>query len=235
MDLLNLVELLNQYGFEVVIAAVILGVYLKNEHDRNKKAEIESFKRTTEFNKMIEKLFQRLENNSHLTAEQESLQSTIEQKIDCALEKLRDKTGAGRALLIRYHNGGKDLAGNSFLRFSCTNEKVSTGITSSLTELKNQFRSLIGPLHDNLKQNDFYGFENVSTIRDEGYLSMYEFFKSRNIVSSYAIPVKTRKGYTLGFVSVEYLAEHKSQEEVQDTLEEARNEIALLLSLKSGG
>ena len=235
MDILTLVEAINKYGFEVVIAAIFLGIYLRNEYKRSKRAEEESKKRTEDFNNTIDKLFQKLENSNHLTLEQESLQATIEQKIDNILEKLRDKTNAGRALLIRYHNGGKDLAGNSFLRFSCTNEKVSTGITSALTELRNQFRSLIGPLYDHLKDHEYYGFENVISIKEEGHITMYEFFKSRNVVSSSAMAVRTKKGYNLGFVAIEYLAEHRKEEEVKQALEEARDEIEVLLSLKSGG
>lgn len=235
MDILTLAEIINKYGFEVVIAAIFLGIYLRNEHKRSKKADEESRKRTEDFNKTIDKFFHKLENSNHLTLEQESLQASIEQKIDHVLEKLRDKTDAGRALLIRYHNGGKDLAGNSFLRFSCTNEKVSTGITSALPELRNQFRSLIGPLYDHLKDHQCYGFENVISIKEEGHITMYEFFKSRNIVSSCAMAVRTKKGYNLGFVAIEYLAEHKKEEEVKQALEEARDEIEVLLSLKSGG
>ena len=235
MDLLDLAQLFNQYGFEVVMAVIILSIYLRHEHTRSKKAEAESAKRSAELERMVEELLRKIEATGHLTPEQENLQSTIEQKIDRILEKLRDKTGAGRALLIRYHNGGKDLAGNSFLRFSCTNEKVSTGITSSLIELKNQFRSLIGPIYDNLKENDFYSFENINTVKEDGHISMYEFFKSRNIISLCTTGIKTRKGYNLGFIAIEFLAEHKTQGEVEQALEEARDEISLLLSLKLGG
>lgn len=235
MEIIDIAQAISEYGFEVVVAAFFLVIYLTNERKRSKKAESSAIQREENLTHTIEKLIDKIENTTHLTAEQESLQSVIEQKIDVVLEKLRDKTNAGRAVLIRYHNGGKDLVGNSFLRFSCTNEKVANGIKSGLPDLKNQFRSLIGPLYEHLKENDSYNFENVEKLKEEGHITMYEFFKSRNILSSCAMPIRTKKGYNIGYIAIEYLGETKKEEVVRVALNEAREEIATLLSLKSGG
>ena len=82
---------------------------------------------------------------NHVPSTEESTKLTnISNTIDKILQDILLETGASRACLVQYHNGGKGINQQAFLKMSMTNEKTQLGVKSIMGECKEQFRSALG-------------------------------------------------------------------------------------------
>lgn len=247
-------KLISDYGLAIVIAAIFLITYLKNEKSRSRRADANAKQRKKEmderdkqFQTILENQIDQINNlnnlvsslvkksTSGITKNDEMLLSQIDNQIDTVLNRLREITGAGRVLLVRYHNGNKDFAGNSFIKMSCTNERVMQGISPFRGQFQNQFRTLVSHLCNDLVEKGYFYCHSIEELKEEKHYTMYEFFNTRNIVCCSAYPVKDNDGFILGFVLMEYLVNCPIWDQIKDPLRIAAKEISTLLSLKAGG
>ena len=53
--------------------------------------------------------------NHTLSTTESNTLANVDKEINDCLKRMREKTGASRAALVRFHNGGKDMNGLSFL------------------------------------------------------------------------------------------------------------------------
>ena len=67
----------------------------------------------------------------------------ISQEIDKHLQAIITETNASRAALIQYHNGGRGINKQSFLKMSMTNEQIQLGVKPFINGFKDQFRSIL--------------------------------------------------------------------------------------------
>lgn len=166
------------------------------------------------------------------TEEEDVKASKMETKIDDILCHLLSSTNADRAYLVRYHNGGKDLTGNSFLKMSMSNEKLGIGIDGMQKDFKDQFRSSFSWLVRKLEVDTIVNVSDCNGMQDID-TNMYQFLKTRKIVGFHCIAVKSDSGTIIGYVAVEYMVcRNIDTERIESCLNDKRLKIETLLSIR---
>lgn len=177
-------------------------------------------------------MFTLLMKQKTIHTEEEDIKATVmEEHIDIQLEKLLELTKADRSYLVRYHNGGRDLNGNSFLKMSMSNEKNGVGISSMQTEFKDRFRSMFGWLINKLEKEDKVLINDIIEIQDVDN-NTYQFFSDRSIKKFYAIAIRSESKVVIGYIGLEYIVNRKKdKEEINKLLLEYKNKIEMLLTM----
>ena len=93
------------------------------------------------YDKIIEQILEAVRQPHILTTEENNRMTKIDEEIDIFLEKTLVACNASRVSLIKYHNGGNDMLGNSILKMSMSNEKCAAGVFHILGSFQNQLRS----------------------------------------------------------------------------------------------
>lgn len=216
-DMLKAYMEIGALGIFVVIAAVILMLLVKLLISRFTKKDdtIDS-----KFNMMIDLLqkqnqdYQEQQTNlinnivygvvSHVPSVEENDKLTkISDQIDEQLQIILQKTNACRVSLVQYHNGGKGVNKQSFLKMSMTNEVVALGVKPFIMDFKDQFRSVLSYFVKEINDKNYCYIDNYEDMQLID-TSMYEFLRDRNIQAKYGIGIKNNSEMVIGFVCVEY-------------------------------
>ena len=223
MDILAFAESISELGVLIVIAAIFLVTTI-----RMTKKQDEMF--TTLFNEVLTQM------NGHvLTEEEDKTAVKIDQAIQTLLQKAVSDLECGRIMVVRYHNGGKDMNAISFLKLSVTNESVNYGYTPVMGEFQNQFRSIVGyPANEVITKGHSYVVD-LENIKDSD-IGTYELLKSRNVRSYYAHALHNPTGYVIGAVLVLYHKDNEVQENKENIcqyLTHLSDQISGLLNAKN--
>jgi hypothetical protein len=116
------------------------------------------------------------------------------------------ETGASRACLVQYHNGGKGINHQAFLKMSMTNEKTQLGIKSIMSECKDQFRSALGYFVNEINTCGHCCIFNVNEIKDTD-IGTYELMLTRGIEAKCGYAIHNKNGNVIAYIGVEF--EHK--------------------------
>lgn len=187
----------------------------KNSKIDNKDFLLENDKQTT--NKQLEQLTEILVKqqekfidkvitgvNYHVPTEEENTKLTkINTDIDVILQDILLETQASRVALVQYHNGGKGINKQAFLKMSMTNEKIQLGIKPFMQDFKDQFRSVLGYFVNTINLNSTCDIPDTEEMKYKD-IGMYEFLKNRNIASEFGYGIKNKENTIIGFICVEY-------------------------------
>ena len=227
MEWLDLAKAIAELGILVIIAAVFLVIMMKQNKDASEKSQ-------ELFDFAMGKLKE--QSNPHvLTEEEDSIAAKIDKSINSYLQSIVQELGPNRAVVARYHNGGRDMSGISFLKLSITNEQVSPDTAPIIGDFQAQFRSVASYICDKLEEEGKCYIDDLETIKkvDSG---TYELLKLRDGQSCYAIALKSRSGYVIGGLMVTYTSKNKnekpSREKIDKVLSEKSREISALLNFK---
>lgn len=184
--------------------------------------------------KNTEMLMQNIINGvvTHVPSPEENNKLTrVTEEINKDLQEMLIQTNASRASLVQYHNGGKGINRQSFLKMSMTNEQVQLGVKPFISEFKDQFRSVLAYFVKELNDKGYCYIDNFEDIKDKD-TSMYEFLRDREIQSKYGIAIKDNNGMVIGFICIEYIDKNKSNRELVDKiLKDKQRAFEVLLSL----
>lgn len=163
--------------------------------------------------------------------EENARQTQIDETLRTCLRQILEQTDADRVSIVQYHNGGRGLNKQSFLKMSMTNEETRIGISPIASTFQNQFRSVLAyfvrelNLHNTCYIKDSEDLKTVDT-------SMYEFLNSRNVKSKYGMAIRSSDNVVIGFICVEYVDEPNTNVELVDrVLLENHNTIETLLTM----
>ena len=178
------------------------------------------------------------QSNPHiLTEEEDSLANKIDKSINSYLQAIVQELGPNRAVVARYHNGGRDMSGISFLKLSITNEQVSPDTLPIIGDFQAQFRSVATYICDELEEKGYCYIDDLESIRDKDS-GTYELLKLRDGKSCYIRALKSRSGYVIGAVMITYtsknLDDRPNIEKIDRVLVKKANEISALLNFKEG-
>ena len=178
------------------------------------------------------------QSNPHvLTEEEDSLANKIDKSINSYLQSIVQELGPNRAVVARYHNGGRDMSGISFLKLSITNEQVSPDTIPIIGDFQAQFRSVASYICDKLEEDGYCYVEDLEEIKDKD-AGTYELLKLRDGQSCYAKALKSRSGYVIGAIMITYTSKNKnvrpSLNTIDNVLTKKANEISTLLNFKEG-
>lgn len=154
-----------------------------------------------------EKLIERIVRDitSHVPSKDENDKLTeINNNIDTLLKEILVITKADRASLVQYHNGGKGINKQAFLKMSITNEQIQLGVRPFIQEFKDQFRSVLGYFVQEINTKGYCYIEDTDSMLEKD-IGMYEFMKNRGLCAKYGYAINSNFGYTLGFVCIEFL------------------------------
>lgn len=129
----------------------------------------------------------------------------VTNEIDRQLQDIISQTDASRACLVQYHNGGRGVNKQSFLKMSMTNEQVQLGVTPIMNNFKDIFRSTLAYFVKELDESG-YCYINDSNDLKETDISMYEFLSSRGVQSKYGIALNnSTKDMVIAFICIEFM------------------------------
>ena len=182
---------------------------------------------------MVEKMIEIMREPHILTKEENNRMTQIDEEIDSFLERTLVVCNASRVSLIKYHNGGNDMLGNSILKMSMSNEKCAAGIVHMLNNFQNQLRSFSTYLMKELNEKGICFIEDVENIQMIDN-SLYQYMKQIGVKAKYSIAINdTKNGTVIGYLNIDFANnEHINLEQVKHCLNDKKLKIETLLNLK---
>lgn len=122
--------------------------------------------------------------------------------INSTLEKMVYEASAGRASLFQFHNGGENIRGIPFIKFSVTNEWCPISIPRESHLYKDVPIGIFSGISYQILQKKKMYFPDVEDLRsvDSG---SYAIFKSKNVESVYVSGIFDLQDSLLGLVVLE--------------------------------
>ena len=170
---------------------------------------------------------------NHVPSPEENTKLTrITEEIDKTLQQILIYTDADRVDLVQYHNGGKGVNKQSFLKMSMTNEQVKVGVKPFMSEFKDQFRSVISYITKTLNEKGFCYINEAEEVKEKDP-GTYEFLINRGIQSKYCMAIhNTQDGSVIAFVCIEYIKKENAKPDLVDKVfKEKQNVFETLLNL----
>lgn len=166
-----------------------------------------------------------------ISAEENTALSEKETQINSCLKRTQQKTNASRVSLVRFHNGGRDMNGLSFLKMSMTNECPGSGFASIMPDFQNLFRSFFSYWCESLIKDGKCYIDDIELLKGKD-TTMYEYFLSRNVQAIYGIAIKNSDGSIIGFISIEFVDKSRvDMEQVEHCLYDKKIKIETILTL----
>ena len=196
-------------------------ILLENQKDTQAKYE-----------RLVDKVI-RDANKPHILSEDENKRVTkIDEEINLFLEKALTSTKASRISLVKYHNGGNDMLGNSILKMSMSNEKCAAGVVHLMNNFQNQLRSAFIYWIKELDGKGFCYVDDISSLETlDG--SLYQYLKQAGVKATYSVAIKnTKTDAVIGFLVADYFSkEDVDIEQINHCLNDKKLKIEALLNL----
>ena len=234
MDIIEFSKAILEVGIMVIICAVFL---FQNNKDRKDQEE----KNNKIFNAILEQyesVFSRIiENQSSgmhvLTEKEERRALEIDRAIDDYLKQMVINTKATRAFVVRYHNGGRDMASVPFLKCSITNEMTNAGVKPIMSEFQNQFRSIMAGVCEEI---DRKGYSYITPNEKSELIdpATVELMKDRGIKNMYCRALRNQNDYIIGFIAVTFMVDNKeipNESIIHECLIDKSKKVSALLCL----
>ena len=163
---------------------------------------------------------------NHVPSSEENTKLTrITEEIDKTLQQMLIYTNGDRVDLVQYHNGGKGVNKQCFLKMSMTNEQVKVGVKPFMPEFKDQFRSVISYITKTLNDTGYCYIDSAEDVR-EADPGTYEFLINRGIESKYCMAIHdAQENSVIGFVCVEYIKKENAKPELVDKVFKEKQKI----------
>ena len=200
---------------------------LKSVQEQNDKL-VEVMK---ENNKLMMDQFVHKITHHTITPEESAQQSAIDTELKEIIVRIRKETKARRSSLVKYHNGGRGVNGQPFLKMSMTHEDLIAGVTPLIGDFKEQFRNLLGYFVTTVDKEDFCYIENKDELKEKD-ASMYEFMSIKDINSILGVSIKDIAGYPVGFLCLEFKQSNTNIENIKNIIEEDVKELKILMNKK---
>lgn len=236
MEWMEIVKAITELG----IMAVICGIFLWQNNKDRKSHSSESSKLFETLLQQYEQTFNKMLNSlnlgGHVLTEEEDREALqIDRAIDDYLKQMIINTKATRSFVVRYHNGGRDMAAVPFLKCSITNEVTNAGVKPIMSEFQNQFRSIMAGVCEEI---DRKGYSYITPNEKSELIdpATIELMKDRGIKYMYCRALRNQNNYIIGFVAVTFMTnnQEKPNEEIIDLcLKDKSQKISALLCLEN--
>lgn len=238
MELATIIQLVSEVGILIICAAVVVWQVITDKTKQQKHQDsfqeisesiIKSLKDQNDF--MLEQIINKVDTGHVISPEEDSNISKIERELEIYLAEILRETGANRASLFRYHNGGKDYNGRSFLRMSMTNEVVKGGTALIQHQSQNLFRSMFYGLIRSLEDNGYDFIDDIENIKetDTGF---YRYLRDFDIAAKYSVALYGFTGKIIGFINIDFANKNDVDlERIANCLNGKKVKIETLLNL----
>lgn len=238
MELISVIKALSEVGVLVFCAAIVMWQAINDKMRQQKREDeynnltndvIEKLK--TQNDVMLQQIIQKVDMGHTITSEEDKDISKVEKEIEFYLSEILKETGANRVALFRYHNGGKDYSGRSFLRMSMTNEAVSGGVAPIQNQSQNLFRSMFFGLVRSLEDNGYDYVEDVEFLKEQD-AGFYSYLKTFGIEAKYSVAIYNMNKTIIGFLTIDFFNRNGLDvDKIKNLLQEKKIKIETLLSL----
>lgn len=238
MEFMTIIKAVAEFGFLIICGGIVIWEVL---NDKKRQTQVEKNyddfvgtiidKLNEQNSAMLQKILNRVENGHVITSEEDKDISKVEKELEFYLDEILKETNANRVSVFRYHNGGKDYNGRSFLRMSMTNEVVKGGTALIQPQSQNLFRSMFFSLIHSLEDNDYDIIKNIEDIeeQDSGF---YGYLKDFGIEAKYTMALHNNEHSIVGFMTLDFAKkEDLNQEHLLSYLPEKKVKIETLLNL----
>lgn len=155
---------------------------------------------------------------SHVPSVEENARvSHISEQIDQVLRDILNETKASRAVLVQYHNGGKGINKQSFLKMSITNEQVQLGIKPIISEFKDQFRSVLSYFVREIGAKGKCYILDIETLKKDD-VGSFEIIRDRGMESKFGIAINGGEDFVIAYLSIEFKKKEDANIEVIDKI-----------------
>ena len=155
----------------------------------------------------------------------------VHSRVHEQLTELRVLTGAGRAQICMFHNGGTFESGSSMKKFSVTHESLALAIESTLQKKKEMVVSAFTHLIEHESKDDPSPLI-VNQMEDSFWKS---FLISQRVLMTCNLPIFCQaKGTIVGYLCLEWCSlkhmDDADDEKIQMEMEEKRSIVQALIS-----
>lgn len=155
----------------------------------------------------------------------------VHTKVHEQLTELRVLTGAGRAQICMFHNGGTFESGSSMKKFSVTHESLALAIESTLQKKKEMVASAFTHLIEHVSKDDPTPLI-ISEMEDSFWKS---FLESQRVLMTCNLPIFCQaKGVIVGYLCLEWCSlkhmDDADDEKIELEMREKRSIIQALIS-----
>lgn len=162
-----------------------------------------NFEREREMNRELLKQVIDSVNNHSLSKDENDKLTEINRCIDNILKDILNETNASRASLVQYHNGGRGINKQAFLKLSMTNEKTKTNVKTIMPEVKDQFRSILGYFVNELNEKGQCYILDIEDVKSKD-IGMYELMSTRGIEAKCGHAIHNKDDMVIGYICVEF-------------------------------
>ena len=129
----------------------------------------------------------------------------IDEEIDLFLDKALNASNASRVDLVKYHNGGNDMLGNSILKMSMSNEKCAAGVIHLINSFQNQLRSSFTYWVKELNEKGYCFIKDIEDIKEKDN-SIYQYMKQTGVKAKYGVAITNNStGVVIGYLCMDFL------------------------------
>lgn len=238
MELVAVIKAVCEVGVLLLCSAVVIWQVINDRERQSKRnSEYDSItqniieKLGEQNDLMLQQIIQKVDSGHIITSEEDKDISKVEKELEIYLSQILKETNANRVSLFRYHNGGKDYNGRSFLRMSMTNEVVKGGTALMQNQSQNLFRSMFFCLIHSLEDNGYDYIEDIETIKEQD-TGFYSYLKDFDINAKYSIALYNSCKNIIGFLSIDF--SNKSDVDidiVKECLQDKKIKVETLLNL----
>lgn len=224
-----------ELGIMAVICAIFIVQNIKAKKDQEASNEKLFELMIKQYESTFKKLIDNFNPNGHVLTEHEDRRALeIDRAIDDYLKQMIINTKATRSFVVRYHNGGRDMAAVPFLKCSITNEITNVGVRPVMSEFQNQFRSIMAGVCEEIDRKGYSYItpEEKSELIDPATV---ELMKDRGIKSMYCRALRNSNNYIIGFVAVTFMIdnpEKPNEDTIHRCLIDKSQKISALLCLE---
>lgn len=228
MNLSDIVELIENHGFAVVIVILIFF------------ASFKFFEKFFDwFLALIKRAFDKSWNgdgkenhNAALVSRKRFFASM--RRLECVddmLDQLRQVTGADRIAVFQYHNGGTTVAGIPYLRCSMTNEVLGRGNQPNMPMLQGLPVAMFGRWNRMVANHSTIHLPNIHDLQETDPTT-WEILTDQRVKSIYVSGLYDSYGLPLGFLTVEACLKPKTLDPKQiSEINDMTNRISGILSV----
>lgn len=183
------------------------------------------------YDKLVQQIIDQMKVPHILSREENEKMTKIDDEINFFLDRVLQICKASRVCLIKYHNGGVDMNGNSILKMSITNEKCAAGVLPIQGNFQNQLRSAFAYWVKQLNDNGYCFIHNIDNIENVDN-SMYQYMKQVGTKAKFGISIQSRDKVPIGYLTIDFMSmDDINFEQVKHCLEDKKIKIETLMNL----
>lgn len=235
MEWIDVGKAILELGIMVVICSIFIVQNIKARKDQEASNEKLFELMIKQYESTFKKLIDNFNPGGHVLTEHEDRRALeIDRAIDDYLKQMIINTKATRSFVVRYHNGGRDMAAVPFLKCSITNEMTNAGVKPIMGEFQNQFRSIMAGVCEEIDRKGYSYItpEEKSELIDPATI---ELMKDRGIKNMYCRALRNSNNYIIGFVAVTFMVdnpEKPNEDIIYHCLRDKSQKISALLCLE---